>query len=360
MQNLFTRYALAAAFSFFFSAKVTAQPTLSFDQTTRQMGTVLWQTPATATFTLTNKGTAPLRITNVRTDCGCTATEWTTTPIAPGGEGTVRATYNAELLGHFNKGLAVYTDQSSEPIYLTLVGTVALENFTPSASDFPVAMGEYFLSTDNVEFDDVNKGDVPVQTISLLNASRKSYRPELMHLPSYLSASYDPAVIQPGRSGRILLTLASSELSNMGLTQTSIYLSRFPGDRVSKETEINVSTTLLPDFIATASSAALAPRCTLDSTHIRLVLPEKKKKATGQIVLRNTGRTPLDISALQVYNPGIGVSLGKQRIQPGEEEKLKITVSRASSYFKGRRRILLITNDPDNPKVVVDVEIVTE
>ena len=74
-------------------------------------------------------------------------------------------------------------------------------------------------------------------------------------------------------------------------------------------------------------------------------------------MLRNTGKTPLVIKALQVYNPGIGVSLSKRRLNPGESEKLKISVNANNTYFKGRRRILLITNDPQNPKMVIDVTI---
>ena len=76
-------------------------------------------------------------------------------------------------------------------------------------------------------------------------------------------------------------------------------------------------------------------------------------------MLRNTGNAPLIISALQVYNPGISVSLNKQKIKPGDEQKLKISINANSSYFKGRRRILLITNDPKNAKMVIDVTVKT-
>ena len=335
-------------------AEVIAQPQLQFDNTTQELGTIIWHAPRTATFKVTNKGTRDLLITNVRTDCGCTNAEWTTTPIGPGASGFVKATYDAEMLGHFNKGLAVYTNLNEQPYYLKLMGVVSMSS-NEATSEYPYKVGEYYLSTDDVEFDDVNHGDTPTFVLSIMNSSKKSYRPELMHLPKYLTAHADPEVIRPGRVGRILLTLNSSELHNMGLTQTSIYLSRFMGDRVSKETEINVSATLLPDFIDTPSSQALAPIAQLDSTHITLGPLGKKKKASGQLILKNSGKTPLIISALQVYNPGISVSLNKRRIDPGESEKLKITVNANTSYFKGRRRILLITNDPDHPKTVIDV-----
>lgn len=333
-----------------------AQPQFEFDHTTQEMGSLLWQHPQTATFKVTNKGTQDLLITNVRSDCGCTNVEWSTAPIGPGSTGFIKATYDAELLGHFNKGLAVYTNMDAQPHYLQLVGVVAMNNNTlAAASTYPYKVGDYYLSTDDVEFDDVNRGDTPSVVLSILNGSKKSYRPELMHLPKYITAHADPAVIRPGRVGRILLTLNSSELHSMGLTQTNVYLSRFMGDRVSKENEINVSATLLPDFIETPLQQALAPIAQLDSTHITLPPLGKKKKVSGQLMLKNMGKTPLVINALQVYNPGISVSLGKRRIDPGEAEKLKITISTNTSYFKGRRRILLITNDPDHSKIVVDV-----
>ena len=253
-----------------------------------------------------------------------------------------------------NKGLAVYTNMENEPRYLKIMGQVSMTQSEPSV-EYPFQIGDYFLSTDDVEFDDVNRGDAPTQTLYVYNSSKKSYRPELMHLPKYLTATADPAVIRPGRVGRMLITLDSEKLNNMGLTQTSIYLSRFPGDRVCKETEINVSTTLLPDFLDTPTQLELAPVARLDSTTITLGPVRKKGKASGSIEIENTGRTPLLINALQVYNPGISVSLNKRRIDPGESEKLKISVNANSSYFKGRRRILLITNDPNHSKIVIDV-----
>lgn len=351
MKHLFTTlvFALLATFT------VEAQPIMEFDHTTQDLGTVLWKAPRTVTFKVSNKTTQDLILTNVRTDCGCTLVSWTTAPIGPGANGYIKATYNAELLGHFNKALAVYTNLDSEPHDLNLIGVVSMTDKAAQSQEYPYKVGDYLLSTDDVEFDDVNRGETPTYVLSILNTSKRSFRPELMHLPKYLTAHADPAVIRPGRVGRILLTLNSQDLHNMGLTQTSIYLSRFMGDRVSKENEINVSATLLPDFFDTPTQHTLAPVAELDSTHITLPPLGKKKKVSGQVTIKNTGKTPLVINALQVYNPGISVSLNKRRIDPGNAEKMKITINTNTSYFKGRRRVLLITNDPEHSKIVIDV-----
>lgn len=351
------KHLIALAFFMLFAGiSALAQPKMQFDQTTVELGTLLWHSPRTATFTVTNKGTADLIIKDVHPDCGCTLVNWTRTPIGPGSTGTIEATYDAEMLGHFTKGLAVYTNLDSIPHYLSIMGQVSMTQTEPSV-EFPFKIGDYFLSTDNVEFDDVNRGEQPVFALQIFNSGKKTYRPELMHLPKYLTAVADPDVIRPGRMGRMLITLNSDELPAMGLTQTSIYLSRFMGDRVSKETEINVSATLLPEFKEMTSGHGAHPVAEIDSTHITLGPLDKKNKASGELVLRNTGNAPLIISALQVYNPGISVSLNKQKIKPGDDQKLKISINANSSYFKGRRRILLITNDPKNAKMVIDVTV---
>ena len=80
-----------------------------------------------------------------------------------------------------------------------------------------------------------------------------------------------------------------------------------------------------------------------------------KKKVKAYVTLTNKGLSDLEIQALQVYNPGLEASIKKSVLKPGESQKLKITVHDNSDYFKGRRRVLLITNDPREPKHVIDI-----
>ena len=189
----------------------------------------------------------------------------------------------------------------------------------------------------------------------IYNNSKKPYRPTLMHLPKYLSASYEPAMLPAGRVGRIVVRLDSDQLRDMGLTQTYVYLSRYPGDRVKKENEINVSVTLLPEAKTTKAELLYAPVAQLDTTVLDLGVLGTKKRLKGQVTLTNKGLSNLEIQALQVYNPGLEASIKKSTLKPGESQKLKITVNANSSYFKGRRRVLLITNDPRQPKHVIDI-----
>ena len=73
----------------------------------------------------------------------------------------------------------------------------------------------------------MKKGEKPQVTLFLLNAGKKEYKPELLHLPNYLTAKADPAVLRPGKMGKLVVTLKSNQLHGLGLTQSSVYLSRF-------------------------------------------------------------------------------------------------------------------------------------
>ena len=141
----------------------------------------------------------------------------------------------------------------------------------------------------------------------------------------------------------------------MGLTQTAVYLSAYPGDRIRKTNEINVSATLLPKLSAVKQGGS-RPEAVLDSTLVNLTM-QGKKKVTTDLMLSNKGTAPLLIQALQVYNPGISVRLNHRKISAGAQERMRITISATAQTFKGRHRILLITNDPKQPKMVIDINV---
>ena len=179
-----------------------------------------------------------------------------------------------------------------------------------------------------------------------------------MHLPSYLSAVVSPTQLAPQRGGNIYLTLDSEKLRDMGLNQVSVYLGEFPGDTVSSEKEITVSTILLPDFSQlTAEQLENAPKLQLSATTLDLGPFGNKKKLKGQVTLTNEGKRTLEINSIQMMSTGLQVSLNKTKIEPRETAKLKVTVVRDELRKRRRKpRILMITNDPDMSKVIIDIK----
>lgn len=338
--------------------RLQAQPRFVPDTDISKVGEVQFQTPRLLRLGFTNKGDKPLLIKEVKASCGCLDVAFPQTPIAAGARGEISLTFDAKMLGTFYKEAEVLTNASDAPVYIAIQGTVVPEVHDYS-NEYPIDLGNVRLMANIVEFDDVHLGDRPTAELHLLNTDRTAFRPELMHLPPYLTAENVPEDIPAGKAGTIRLTLDSEKLNQLGLTQTSIYLSRYMGDKISETNEILVSTILLPGFADMSSEAlANAPELSISESTVQLETTNGKKSTTRSIVLSNTGKSDLHIQQVQVFNRAISVRIADRTIRPGKSTKLKVSVSaRYLNKSKGRMRVLLITNAPSQAKQYINVEV---
>ena len=260
---LITLYVLA-------SVVLTAVAQARFTSNTEMysFGQIEWKHPVTVQYTITNTGDQPLVLTEVEPDCACSVAQWTKTPIAPGAKGTVNVTFDAKALGHFQKSVAIYSNAQPNLVYLKFNGEVVQEikDFTKT---HPYLIGQIRIDKNSLDFPDIQHGEQPVIHIGVVNLSDRPYEPVLMHLPPYLQTKVEPNVLQKGEKGVITLTLNSERLTDLGLTQASVYLSRFSGDKVGDENEIPVSAILLPDFSGmTEVEKANAPAINLSTKEV--------------------------------------------------------------------------------------------
>lgn len=340
------------------SLAASAQARFTSSTQMQHLGQIEWKHPVTVQYTVTNTGNEPLVLTEVEPDCACTAAQWTKTPIAPGDKGTVDVTFDAEALGHFQKSVAIFTNASPHLVYLKFDGEVVTE-ITDYARTHPYLVGQIRVDRNEVNFPDVHHGEHPVEYLSVVNLSDSPYEPVLMHLPPYLELKAEPKVLQQGERGTLALTLNSEKLVDLGLTQTSVYLSRFLGDKVGEENELPVSAVLLPDFSGLTETERLnAPGIRLSAEDIDLNVDlVKKKRAHRDITVTNIGRSPLQINKLQVFHPAVSVSLKKTVLQPGESTRLRVSVTKKHiDRHRGHLRLLLITNDPMRPKIEMNIK----
>lgn len=349
-KTIITAFAIAAAFQLHAQQVETKSSTIN-------LGQVIYRMPVTAEFELQNTSGTTLNIENVKTSCGCTTVDYPRNGIAAGQSFKVAATYDSKQMGHFEKQVGLYLDNDEPPVLLTLKGVV-VDEIHDFAGQYPYSIGELSIDNRDIEFDDVNVGDRPFQEIHIKNNSDKRLSPVVMHLPPYLKAEVSPTTISPGRSGVARITLDSEKLNTYGLVQTNIFLGNNPGDKVSQDKEISVSTIILPNFEEmTASLLAQAPRLELSEEELMLTFG-KKKRMTATITLKNTGASMLDINSMQMFTTGLKVSLSDTHIAPGEEAKMKITADKKElKAARSKPRILMITNDPKQPKRIIKVNV---
>lgn len=348
---------LLILFTFHFSLLTSMAQTLEVSQAKVNAGRTGFQQPITATFELRNKGRRRLLIESVKPDCGCTAVEYPK-EVAAGEKFTIKMTYDAKMLGHFQKMAAVVSNGSQKPVYLMMRGLVVPE-VLDYTGNYPLALGNMLYDNNVLEFDDVNKGDTPMQEIHVMNNGEEPMQPHLMHLPPYLSATMKPEILEPGKGGTLSVTLNSDKLRDFGLTQTSVYLGRRLGEKVSKDSEIPVSVVLLPHLQDYDEfSKGLAPQLQISATDIDFTDFGGKKKKTTDVVLYNTGKTTLKISSMQLFTTGLKVTLSKQELDPDQTALLKITgYAEDLQKLRTKPRILMITNDPDHAKVVININV---
>lgn len=327
---------------------------LTIQKATIDVGKTGYMVPVTATFELRNKSNKPMNISDLRTDCGCTTVDSPKTTIAAGERFTISLTYDARMLGHFTKQVALYSDATRDPVYLKMKGVV-VPDMVDYSKRYPYDFGGLLASMDNIEFDGVKKGEVRELEIQLMNNTDRDLMPNLLHLPPYLEALPMPETLEPNRSGKMILTLNSELVPQYGLTQVSIYLAKRLGEKISDGTMIPVSVVLLPDMSSfEGQNQEQAPRLELSAETLNLD-PHHKN---GTIILTNRGQSTLSISSLQMFTGGVQVKLPKRELQPGESTKLRVTIIPDQlKKARSKPRILMITNDPTHAKVVITINV---
>ncbi len=123
MKKLFIAFlAFTSVTSLFAQKKISDVASLNTE--TYDFGKVKQNAPPTATFVVTNISSEPLIIEAANPTCGCTISDYTKSPIAPGKTGTIKATYNAVNLGAIHKTLTVKFAGVDELKSINLTGEV--------------------------------------------------------------------------------------------------------------------------------------------------------------------------------------------------------------------------------------------
>ena len=99
-------------------ATVTPAPTpkqsvIKWDKEIHDFGDIEKGKPVTYEFSFTNTTNETVLITTVKPACGCTAANYTKTPIKPGEKGMVAATFNAASPGGFQKTVTILTKEGA-------------------------------------------------------------------------------------------------------------------------------------------------------------------------------------------------------------------------------------------------------
>lgn len=101
---------------------------IEFEETTHDFGTIQEGEKVEHIFKFKNTGDVPLILTGVQPSCGCTASDYTKDPVAPGAEGTISLTFDSKNKpGNVNKTATVKANIQGGQTIISFKGNVVGE-----------------------------------------------------------------------------------------------------------------------------------------------------------------------------------------------------------------------------------------
>lgn len=102
---------------------------IRFIKSEHNFGQIRQGAKVTYTFRFKNIGDAALRISNVKTTCGCTVSSWSREDVPPGEYGTIKATFDSkDKLGEQQKVITVFTNAIDPKTVIKIIAEVVEED----------------------------------------------------------------------------------------------------------------------------------------------------------------------------------------------------------------------------------------
>ena len=339
------------------AAGLMAQPKLNFASTRYNYGTIKEEGgKQEAVFDFTNTGDAVLVITRVQPSCGCTASDYTKSPIPPGGKGFVTGVFDPRgYSSRFAKSISVYSNANPAVSVLIIEGQV--EPRQKSIEElYTFAVGPVRFESNHLAFTSTKKTEKKIRVMPVINPSKEPATIEFEGLPAHLSLRMNPAVLKPGEKGMIEGTYdATLNSSNWGNVNDLVRL------KVNGQPQPNiylyVSANLVEDFSGMNSKELTdAPVFKLVSNTSDFGKINQNTSADVEFSFTNEGKSDLVIRHVKSGCGCTALMPTDNVIKPGTAGSVKARFN--SGGYKGQiyKNIFVYTNDPKNSEVMLMIK----
>lgn len=303
-----------------------------------------------------NIGDSAMRITGVRPTCGCTASSYTLSDIAPGDTATITLTYDPQgRPGRFEKEAIVSTNASPRRSRVSIIGNVIGSPATIN-KQYPISVGALKLETRIIMCGDILKGKSRTHFIGLYNQSYDTLKAVFSNVPKHLQVNMVPALVPPGEQATITVTFHSDRIDEWGFTNHSFTMETLPASGHSANAvagigNIETTASIVENFLKmNDEDKAKAPIVVLSTDRVIIEgMNRQQSSASGSFTISNIGKSPLHIRRIYSRDPKISISCKKNKVKPGKSVDVKITVN--PSDIAGEilnTTLTVITNDPHN------------
>ena len=306
------------------------------------------------TFDVVNAGDEPLVVLAARANCGCTVPQFSDRPVAPGD--TARITVGFDPTGRpgrFSKNVVVTTNATPAKTTLVIKGAVIGTSNTLRGR-YPVDAGAMRLRSSSLSYGDVPRTATGGQYVEGYNASPDTLRPVVVSHPRHISAIVSPAAVPPGENFVI-----STVFDPVASQQWDIVTDSLTVEAAGREVVLHTVAVVKEDFSGmTPAQLDRAPVISVGSEKLDAGRIDTGGKPLHLVVeISNKGREPLRFRRVYSTDKCLSLRVPDKAVKPGKSVKIPVAVDVAG--LAGREmlnsRIIIITNDPANPRTVVRV-----
>ncbi|MDE6396277.1 MAG: DUF1573 domain-containing protein [Muribaculaceae bacterium] len=308
---------------------------------------------ATASFRFINTGDAPLVVTGARANCGCTTPKFPREAIAPGDTASIEVTYDPEgRPGRFVK--KVYVDTNTEPARstLTIRGTVigAPASLT---GRYPVEAGSLRLAHPAALLGVIEKGHVKSVFEGAYNASTDTLAPIVTDVPRWLEVKTVPARVAPGEQVSFDFFVHADRIDAWDIVTDTVTVIPDPASEFRYRMPVVV--TVNEDFSSLTDRQIAEAPVAKETYTGGSMLDLTGGQAT--ITLTNSGKSPLIVRRIYSADKSIEIDAkaNGKTVRPGKKLEIAVRLRAGGDRVPHRAVILLVTNDPLNPKISIPV-----
>lgn len=340
-----------------FSFSIMAQMgKIKFDKMTHDYGDLKMEIGrADATFTFTNVGDGDLKIVNVKTSCGCTASDYSKNVIKPGEQGFVKATYSTtNRPGPFRKTITVTTNDVDNPnTILTIKGNVFKKDQSES-SKYPIAIGNLRLINNHIAFNQVKNSEIKVDSVKIFNDWDKDMTIKFDQIPPYLKVYVRQPILGSQESTYIVVEYDATNRADFGLVYDRVSI--ITNDLVQPVKTLNISANIIEDFSTmTPKMLKKAPKIVFETTDYQYDSVQSGTVITYSFKFTNTGKSNLIIRKTKASCGCTAVAPESTIIKKGKSSSIEIKFDTRGYSGVQHKTVTVITNDPNNPEIVLNI-----
>ncbi len=332
------------------------QSGLQFEKVRHDFGEIKEQDGAAEyTFRFVNNSSDTLKITGVRTSCGCTTPGWTKEAITPGDSGYVTASYNPyNRPGPFNKTLRVSaSDRTTTTLYIK--GIVKPRPRT-IADDLPTKLGAMRIKYRSLNVGKITTEKEVSKVFVIYNDSDSAFTfvdGEGVY-PGHVNVTFDPETLAPKEKGLIVVNYDPTVKGELGFNSDQLVIKTT--DPLMQSKSFSVVATIEEYFPPMSEEElANAPKLVFNKDLLDFGVIQDEN-AEGEFILTNEGKSPLNIRAVKSNCSCVGVKLDKEDLKAGESITMKVTFNPQRRRGRQYKTVTVFSSDPRSPTQVLSIK----